>query len=163
MLRIARARVPEATFHAASLTRATIPPCDAVVAIGEVVSYVPTSLGAFFRRVHDALEPGGVFIFDFMESAERRTYAARIFGGSDWHMILRADLDAAGRTLTRRLTMFRKVGKEYRRSRETHRVTLRSRQDVRKMLVSAGFTVKMRCSYGGYRLLPGDVTVVARR
>ena len=163
MIRLARARVPEGRFRVASLLSARVPPCVAVTAIGEVVSYVSANLRPFFRRVHAALEPGGLFIFDFMESAERRTYRTKSFDGPDWALVSHADVDAAGRTLTRRMTMFRKVGKEYRRSQEAHRVRIRNRQEIAGALKDAGFSVRVGRSYGRYRLLPGDVAVIAQK
>jgi len=163
MIRLARAKAPDAIFRLGSLTRAKIPRCDAAIAIGEVVSYVSASPRPFFTRVHDALEPGGLFIFDFMESAKGRTYAGKSFGGRDWELIVRAEVDAAGRTLTRRMTLLRNVGGKYRRSRETHRVTIRSRHEVKAALEAAGFSVAMSRAYGRYRLLRGDVAVVARK
>ena len=75
----------------------------------------------------------------------------------------RADANPAGTILTRRITVFRKIGREYRQSRETHRVRIYSREDVGEALSAAGFVFRMRRSYGSYRLLPGDVAVVAVR
>jgi SAM-dependent methyltransferase len=163
MIKLARKKAPKASFRLASLTRATIPRCVAVVATGEVVSYVSASLRPFFRRVYEALEPGGLLIFDFMESAKRRTFAGKSFGGRDWAMIVRADVDAASRILTRRMTILRKAGTTYRRTRETHHVQLRSRTEMTDALEAAGFKVRMSRSYGRYRLLPGDVAVVAQK
>jgi SAM-dependent methyltransferase len=166
MIRLARARVPDASFTVASLTRARIPTCDAAVAVGEVVTYVPGGLPAiarFFRRVYRALRPGGVLLFDFIESAERRTYPPKSRGGSDWAIVLRADFDERTRVLSRRMTMFRKSGGSYRRSAETHRVRVYSREEIAGALRDAGFTVRMRRSFGRVRLIAGDVAVVAVR
>lgn len=163
MIKLARAKAPEATFRRGSLTRTKIPRCDAVIAIGEVVSYVSSSLHPFFVRVYDALERGGVFIFDFMESAERRTYANKSFEGTDWAIILRAAVEDEGRTLTRRMTLLRNVGGKYRRRHETHRVRLRTCQEVREALEDVGFKVTLRRAYGRYRLMPGDAAIIARK
>jgi SAM-dependent methyltransferase len=163
MIALARAKTPEAVFRVGSLARAKIPRCDAAIAIGEVVSYVASSLGPFFKRVSAALAPGGVFIFDFMASAKGRTYAAKSVGGRDWAMIIRAEANGGGRTLTRRMTLLRNVGGRYRRSRETHCVTIRTKDEVRAALMNAGFTAAMSRSYGRYRLLRGDVAVVAKK
>src|SRR5438445_4603040 len=125
-----RARVPRAAFRVASLTSAPIPPCAAIVALNEVVSYVPeprrrlTALGRFFARAYAALRPGGLLVFDFIASAEGRTYAGKSRSGADWAVAVRADVDRAGRVLTRHITTFRKIDGEYRTSRETHRVRL---------------------------------------
>ncbi len=66
MVGISRTRVPEATFRAASLFEADIPPCNAVTAVGEVFNYRFDSandgdraLVRLFGRVYDALIHGG--------------------------------------------------------------------------------------------------------
>jgi SAM-dependent methyltransferase len=164
MVRLARAKAPAARFRVASLTSARIPRCKAVIAIGEVIAYVPgrtVTLGRFFRRVRAALDAGGVLIFDFIESASHRTYPLKSLGGPDWAMVSRATVDAAGRLLTRRMVVVRKAGHRYRRSDETHRVRIYGRHVMRATLARAGFSVRMSKSYGRYRLMAGDVAVVA--
>ena len=172
MIRLARAKVPEATFRVASLTEARLPRCDAVVAIGEVVTYVrgrdvgtrlPAPLRTFFSRVHDALEPGGLFIFDFIESGVRRTYPPKSHSGRGWVIAVQAELDRPRRVLTRRIITIRKAGRQYRRTQEFHRVRIYSRRAVAKALADAGFTASMSRSYGRYRLMPGVVAVIAKR
>jgi SAM-dependent methyltransferase len=165
MIRLARRNAPGARFRVASLAGARIPPCDAAIAIGEVISYVGSwrTLVRFFRRVRDALAPGGLFLFDFIESADRRTYSPKSRGGKDWVLVARADLSDSGRVVTRHLTMFRKVGGQYRRSREVHRVHIYPRETIAAALADAGFTAELRRSFGGYRLMHGDVAVIAER
>jgi SAM-dependent methyltransferase len=172
MVQLARSKVPEATFRVRSLTDARLPPCGAVVAIGEVISYVPAgpagidlpaALRRFFSRVHDALKPGGLFIFDFIESAKLRTYEAKSKSGRGWVIAAHAELDAGGRTLTRRLITIRQIGRQYRRSQEIHRVRLYTRRAVARALAAAGFTSSMSRAYGRYRLMAGDVAVVATK
>ena len=172
MLQLARAKVPAAIFRARSLTDARLPSCAAVVAIGEVIDYVPAdgrgielppALRRFFVRVHDALKPGGLFIFDFIESAARRTYQARSKGGRGWVIAAHAEVDARGRVLTRRLVTIRRIGRQYRRAQETHRVRIYTRGAVARALAAAGFTASMSRSYGRYRLMAGDVAVIARK
>src|SRR5262249_37368542 len=90
MIRIAPPRVPDGTCRVGSLTGAALPRCVAVISIGEVVSYVPEPsaapmrLASFFARVRRALLPGGLFVFDFLESAAGRTYDRKVRHGSDW-------------------------------------------------------------------------------
>lgn len=176
MVRIARANAPGATFKAGSLATAKIPRCAAIVAIGEVVSYiteVPPKANAttkarrheeglrqFFRRAAAALEPRGLLIFDFMESAEGRTYEARGRAGEDWAIVMRST--ASGRILTRDMTIFRKIGREYRRSREIHDVRLYRRQEMAAALRRTGFTaLSMRRSFGRVRLIRWDLLAIA--
>jgi SAM-dependent methyltransferase len=165
MIRIARAHAPRARLRTASLTDARIPSCDAVIAVGEVVTYVrgglPT-LSRFFRRAHDALRPGGMFVLDFIESARGRTYPTKTKAGAGWAIAVRADYAAASRILTRRMTMSRRVGRRTRRSRETHRIRIYSRREIRSALTRAGFgAITMKPAFGGYRLMRSDVAVVA--
>jgi SAM-dependent methyltransferase len=167
MIRLARRHAPRARFTVASLADAAVPRCHAVVSLGEVVTYVRGGLPAlsrFFARVHDALEPGGLFVFDFMASATGRTFATTVREGEGWSMAVSADYDRASRTLSRRMTIVRCIGGRTRRSRETHRVHIHSRREIRTALARAGFRdVAMTRAVGGYRLLKGDVAVVSRR
>ena len=172
MLQLARRKVPEATFRRQSLTDLRVPRCAAVVAIGEVIDYVPAgaskaglpaSLRRFFARAHDALEPGGLLIFDFIESAAKRTYQAKSKAGPDWVIAAHAELDDAGRTLTRRLVTIRRIGRQFRRSQESHGVRIYPRREVGEALAAAGFTTRMSRAYGRYGLMSGDVAVIASK
>src|SRR5262252_7117964 len=165
MIRLARQRAPRARFRLAAIERSRLPACDGVIAIGEIVSYQPGGVPAlrrFFRRVHEALRPGGIFIFDFIESAAGRTYAAKSFGTDDWTLGARATFDPLRSTLTRRIVVARRVGRRVRRATEIHRVRVYPRAAVGRALIGAGFSVHMSRSYGRYRLMAGDVAVIAR-
>jgi SAM-dependent methyltransferase len=170
MIRLARAKAPDARFRVASLIDARIPRCDAVIALGEVIAYVtssractglPMALRQFFRRVHQALKPGGLFLFDFIESAERRTYPVKTHGAREWAIAVTADVDSSGRILTRRMITLRRLQRQYRSSREVHHVRIYGRRAIAEALTREGFTATMSRSYGRYRLMAGDVAVVA--
>jgi SAM-dependent methyltransferase len=172
MIQLARRKVPEARFRVASLADARLPRCNAVIAIGEVITYVPArgagpelphALRAFLRRGHDALEPGGVLIFDFIESGARRTYPVKSRSGRNWVIAAQATLDPSGTILTRRIVTIRKVGRQFRRTQEYHRVRIYSRRAVARALTAAGFTSTMSRSYGRLPWLPGNVVVVAKK
>jgi SAM-dependent methyltransferase len=172
MIALARANAPKARFRVAALTEARIPRCAAVVSVGEVITYVPAGdpgselprgLRVFFSRVHAALISGGVFIFDFLDSGKRRTYPPTSRGGGDWVMASQASLDRSGRVLTRRIVTIRNVGRQFRRSQETHVVRIYSRGAVARALAAAGFSSQMSRSYGHFRLKPGGVAVIAEK
>src|SRR3954454_1896686 len=61
MIRLARRREPRATFEVGSFVDAVIPPCEVIIAIGEVFGYAargtdgPAPLDSLFARWHDAL------------------------------------------------------------------------------------------------------------
>jgi SAM-dependent methyltransferase len=164
MIRIARDTAPGARFRVARLEQARLPPASAVIAVGEIVTYVPDGLAAlqrFFHRVRRALRPGGVLVFDFIESAERRTYRRKVFEGDDWKMVLSASTNRSGRVLTRRMTLQRRIDGRYRQSTESHRIRIYARDEMAAALTAAGFRFETRRSFGRYRLIAGDRLVVA--
>src|SRR5918995_6203519 len=83
MIEISRERVPEAEFSVGSLFEAEIPPCVAVTALSEVLNYLfdaeneEQGLGRLFRRVYDALDPGGLFVFDALGPGQVRPGARK--------------------------------------------------------------------------------------
>ena len=166
MIRLARANAPAVQFRVAAIERLRPPSCDAVVAVGEIVNYVSGGLPMlqrFFRRVHAALRPGGVFAFDFIESAAGRTFSARSFGGADWALAAHATFDRARKLLTRRIVVVRTIGSRVRRATEIHQVRVYGRAQIRRALEHAGFSVTISRSYGRYRLMTGDAAVIATR
>jgi SAM-dependent methyltransferase len=172
MIRLARKNAPGATFRIGMLGTIRIPRCHAIVAIGEVVNYLTgraghaasdrhrARLSRFFSRAARALTPGGVMLFDFMESAQGRTYQSRCKSGDGWTMVSTARV--RGRILTRDIATFRKAGRMYRRSYEVHRVLLLDRAELITALRRAGFSVTIRRSIGPVKLIRGDAVVMAK-
>jgi len=165
MIELARKRAPKARFINASFLRAKLPTCDAVTAIGECFNYTfdrgnnMKELARLFRRVHDALRPGGVCIFDIAEPgrALRRAHAL----GKDWAILFEAE--ATHDLLIRRMTCFRQIGELYRRSQETHRLRLYRSFDIAAELRSAGFAVRVLRAYGRMPLPSGNAAFVATK
>jgi len=165
MIELARKRAPAARFIQASFLSAKLPPCDAVTALGEIFNYTfdgcnsRRQLARFFRRAHEALRPGGIFIFDIAEPGRelRRAHAE----GKDWAILFSAE--ASRDILVRRMTAFRKVGKLYRRSQETHRLRLYRSSDLAAELRRAGFSVRMLRAYGRMPLPSGNAAFVATK
>lgn len=171
MIGIARGRVPDADFRVGSLFGADLPPCDAVTALGEVLNYLfdPSNDGRMpvrlFRRVYDALTPGGIFIFDIAEPGQVAPGATtRGFAeGEDWAVLIEKEEDRERATLTRRITTFRKAGKHYRRADEVHRQRLYEAADVAEELRRVGFGVRTMRGYGRYDLPKAHAAFVARK
>ena len=73
LLNIAKERVPTAHFRQESILKAELPPCAAVAAIGECFNYLfdedntEQALYALVRSIHEALDPGGLLLFDVAE------------------------------------------------------------------------------------------------
>jgi SAM-dependent methyltransferase len=171
MLALAAKRVPRAEFRRESFISADLPACLAVTAIGEVFNYVidrrnrGQRLLTVIGRVYEVLCPGGLFLFDLAEpgrvlgSGSQRGYSE----GSGWACLYSAEEDRRRKTLTRTITSFRKVGEDYRRHREVHRLRLYPRGEVAAQLRSVGFHVRTLSGYGRFRFPAGWVAFIARK
>jgi len=171
MVEIARKKVPEAEFRVGSLFEVEIPRCEAVTAISEVLNYLfdPESenlgLGRVFRRVYDALTPGGVFVFDVLGPGQVPPGTrAKGFGmGEDWAVLSEREEDAGRGTMERRIVSFRRVGEHYRRTDEVHRVRLYDPEELAAELERAGFRVRTMRAYGDLPLERGHTAFVAHK
>ena len=170
MIRLAHKRAPGAKFRVGSFLSAPLPLCDAVTAIGECVNYAFDRIGGkralaeFFHRMHDALRPGGVFIFDIVEpGAADGAPQRRFLEGPDWALLLEVQEDRRRKTLTRRIVSFRRMGKLYRRSEETHLLHLYSGSELLAELSRAGFEARLLGGYGRFRFAPAHVGFLARK
>lgn len=170
MLALAKKKTSKARFQKASLFRVKFPLCDAVTALGECLNYQFDShdaaeLKALFARVYEALRPGGVFVFDVLQpGAQKGANPSKTFSeGNDWAILVEKEEDTTRHQLTRRMTMFRKVGTYYRRSTETHVVQLYKAADIARELRQIGFRVKLIRGYGEMKFRPAHVGFVAAK
>ena len=169
MIRMARKAAPEARFVTASLLRFELPDCDAVVSIGECVNYTfdadnsRATLTRLFQRVYDALHPGGLFLFDFAEPGQfpGEVHSRKYVLGPDWAVLREATEDRRRRLLIRRIVSFRRVGKLYRRTEETHAARLYQAGDVLAALRRTGFRARVVRRYGTLRLRTAHAGIVA--
>ncbi len=148
MVALARRRVPGASFEVGDAAEVALPGCSAVTAIGEVFCYAvqaPRDLAPMLARIHEALEPGGLLLFDVAVRgrAPEETHSER--SGPDWRVEATAHED--GNVLVRTIDTWRTVDGVERHAREVHRLCLFDADEVEAMLVAAGFTVER---LGGY-------------
>lgn len=165
MIAIARRRAPEGRFLRAALNDADLPPCVAVTAVGEILSYSGIGDG-LLERVRAALAPGGLVLFDVAtpgrEPEPRRTWHE----GDGWVVCLDAREESAEGRLTRRIATFTRDGDGgWRRSDETHTLTLHDPVELVGRLRDAGFrdAQVVRDGYGSGFQLPQGVAVIAAR
>ncbi len=171
MLKLARKRVPQARFVKQSFLKMRLPQCAAVTAIGECFNYLfdksnnKGKLFQFFSRVHEALSPGGVLIFDVVEpgSVSGARPSLRHSLGKDWAILVQVEEDLRKHVLTRRMTTFRRTGKFYRRDEEIHRCQLYEGSELAGELRRLGFKVRRLRGYGTFRLYKNRVGFVARK
>src|SRR5215208_4140072 len=171
MIELSRNRVPEAEFSVGSLCEVEIPRCQAVTAVNEVLNYLfdaeneERGLGRLFRRVHDALVPGGVFVFDVLGPGQvpSGTRARGFRVGAAWTVLADREEDVERGTMERRIVSFRKAGEHYRRDDEVHRVRLYDPSELSAELSSAGFEVRTMHAYGDYSLGENHAAFEARK
>lgn len=170
MLNLARKKAPQAQFQQASLLRVKIPQCDAITSIGECLNYQFdehgfTEIKELFACIYQAIRPGGIFIFDLAEpgyvigSNPQKTYSE----GEDWAILLEKEEDRQSNTLTRTMTVFRKVGNFYRRSEEIHKVQLYKNAEIATELEKVGFQVTVIRGYGELKFKNGQVGFIATK
>jgi SAM-dependent methyltransferase len=169
MLDLAHVNAPRGQFTLGSWADFEIPPCDAVIAINEVLNYMDpgTTLKTIertFGRVFKALWPGGIFMFDMAGPGRLPDHAEHTstYVGDDWATIVTAVEDKKG-VLTRDITTMRKVEGGIRISEEQHKQRLISSTKVQEMLRKAGFRVRLAQGYDGDRAFPGHSVFIARR
>ena len=169
LIELARTVAPEATLHVGSLYDADLPPCDAVMALGEVLSYIqpgtsPPSLDIVFGRIAAALRPGGLLIFDVMIRDDPPMRYRSSTAGEDWAVLVDLSEDDAQERITRDIITFREVAGGYRRSEEQHVQRVVSREAVEDALGEAGFTaIRTTTQYGAHPLAPRRLAFIAQR
>lgn len=172
MVKLAKKRAPKAQFHVGSFVEAELPSCVAVSACGEILNYLfdrkntEAGLERIFRRIHAALVPGGLFVFDVALPGRAPGGQVRNYReGEDWACCFEATEDQRTRILTRRITTFRQLPgrKLFRRSQEIHRLRLLDRDKLDQWLRAAGFATRTVSQYGSFEFPPGYVGFVAKK
>jgi SAM-dependent methyltransferase len=160
LLSIARRVAPKASFVNASVYDAEIPACEAIIALGEPLTYhaegvdAERLVGGFFQRASDVLPAGGLLIFDVIELGEPSLSGRFWSSGDDWAVLANNTEDQNARTLVRCIETFRRVDRLYRRGREIHRVRLFDTPALLRRLATCGFTAETATAYGSQRLGP---------
>jgi SAM-dependent methyltransferase len=171
MIALARPRVPQGEFRQGSFLAARLPPCVAVTSLGECFSFLfdphntEPELVKLFRRIYDALRPGGLLVFDVAGPGRVPGHGLqkKCFEGEDWAVLVTTEEDRQRKHLTRRITSFRKVGKSYRRDEEVHHLRLYTRSELAGQLRGVGFRTRFLRGYGAHRFPPGWFGVLARK
>jgi SAM-dependent methyltransferase len=169
MIEIARRVAPDADFMVASAHAVTIPRCVAVTAVGEGISYLADEspvldIEKLLYRISDALVPGGLLIFDIVETssdAPMRYEGAR--EGPDWKAVVQVHEDPTCRLLTRTIDIIRRSGTEARHTVEVHRLRTFDSQELTLLLATAGFEVQVTRRYVTVDLAPQRLGFVARK
>jgi len=172
LLAIARNAAPGARFEFGSVYDVALEPCEAILALGEPLTYhgpdvdADARLRTFFERAARALAPGGLMIFDLIEAEGAPLDARGWLSGDDWAILYETREDRAARRLTRVIETFRRPSADaigYRRAREVHEARTFETRDVTQWLERAGFSVEVADRYGAYALAPRRQAFFASR
>lgn len=169
-LELARRAAPLAEFRQASAYDVALDGCDAILAIGEGLTYhAPTEdaearLRSFFGNASRALKSGGLMVFDLIETGDESLSGRAWKAGPAWAVLSAAAEDSELMQLTRTIETFREVGDgSYRRRSEVHHVRLFERSAVSSWLDQAGFDVETANAYGSFALPRRRVAFYATR
>lgn len=154
MIALARETAPQARFAVGAFDAVHIPPCQAIVAMGEVLNY------GTFEGVRSLIAKvkTKVLLFDIAERGAYPPYDERRVEGDDWSVIAIKESD--GEQLTRRILTFHADGDTMRRTEEVHTLELYGREEMKALLREHGFRVQVRRSYGTRRLPKGHAVYV---
>lgn len=154
MIALAREHGGQAVFEVGAFETVDIPPCAAIVAMGEILNY-----GTFEAvRKLIARATTKLLVFDVAERGTYPPYDESRVEGIDWNVIAIKESD--GTHLTRRVLTFRAHGETMRRTEEVHTLELYDRAAIRALLREHGFRVQVRRSYGTRRLPNGHAVYV---
>ncbi|HVE81164.1 MAG TPA: class I SAM-dependent methyltransferase [Candidatus Dormibacteraeota bacterium] len=83
MINLARASHPQAKFEVADITEYDIPACDVVLAFASLLHVSPAELEDIFRRLSQAISPGGIVLLSLKEGKgsqwKEDEYGKRLF------------------------------------------------------------------------------------
>ena len=118
-------------------------PVDWVFCGLDSVNYVlePADCAETMRRVCQALNPGGVFIFDLDTPEKLRAMDGQVFldEDDDVYCVWRGEFDEESRICTFGMDLFQRRGKVWHRSQEEHREYAYELAQVEDYLRQAGF------------------------
>jgi SAM-dependent methyltransferase len=169
MLDLARAALGEsADLRQLTVPGDPLPPADAVVSVGHVLSYLPdaAAIETALAAAADALRPGGVLAVDILDLDYGRIRAGeRPFARveEDWAIITEFSAPAPDR-FVRDITTFVSDGAGgWRRSQERHENVLVDTSRIPALLAGSGVRAVVGTSFGAAELPAGLRAVTGRK
>ena len=168
MLELARSTAPEAKVRQLVLPDDPIPPADAIVSVGHVLSYLPdaAAIDRALVAIAGTLRPGGVLAIDLSDlswNAARRDATQHSFVHDDWALVTRFSQPAADRFVREMTTFVRNDDGSWRRDDERHDNVLVDTARVPSLLGDHGVDATVRDSFGDETLPPGLKAIVGRK
>ena len=134
---------PRPRFFCQSMERLTLPErVDAVVCCLDSVNYVlkPEKLQRAFRRVYEALEPGGLFLFDADTPEKLESMDGQVFIDETQEEFIVWRGEYRRRVCSFWMDIFRRRGQLWERGGELHREYAYTMAQLEDYLQEAGFT-----------------------
>lgn len=146
---------PRPRFFCQGMERLRLPqPVDACVCCLDSVNYVlqPKKLQRAFRRVWEALAPGGLFLFDADTPEKLTAMDGQVFldETEEEYCVWRGEYSPRRRVCTFWMDIFRREGETWRRGGELHEEYAYTMDELEGYLLQAGFTHIKR--YGELKL-----------
>ena len=164
MIQVAKMKSPSTKFTCASFADAIIPTCAAVTSLGEPLNYLNSGrlIEKTIKNVYAALRKNGLFIFDARHPpAQPVAPINHVRSADDW--FCHALIEETPHQLVRHITTFRRIGDQFQRDREIHRLKLYSKQKMLVWLRETGFRVRTFGGYGDYQLTKRQSVFVCRK
>ena len=168
MLALARETAPGADVHPLVLPEHPLPKCDAVVAVGHVLSYLSgeAAIERALVAAADALRPGGVLALDlcdlrYGELRREEPNSSRV--GDDWAIITRFSLARPNLFVREIASFLPNEDGTWRRDDERHENVLVDTTAVPALLKEHGVEARVRESFGDEKLPEGLVAIVGRK
>lgn len=119
-------------------------PVDAVICCLDSINYLtrPADCQKTFRRVYDALCPGGLFVFDINTPCKLRSLDGQVFldETDDAYCVWRTEFDEKRRLCFYGMDIFQRAGAVWHRSCEEHVEYAYEPQELAAWLHEAGFS-----------------------
>ena len=169
MLELAREVAPEAEdVRQLVLPDDPIPPADAIVSVGHVLSYLPDApaVDRGLVAVAEALRPGGVLAIDLcdLEWAEARRGDRSVgWAGEDWAVVTEFSIPSPDRFVRQMAAFIRNDDGSWRRDDERHDNVLVDTQLVPALLERHGVHATVANSFGDETLPVGLRAIVGYR
>ena len=168
MLELARRQAPNVDLRLLVLPDDAIPPADAIVSVGHVLSYLhdESAIRRALRAICGALRPGGVLALDIcdLQWGETRRNAPPFASVNDeWVLVTRSSAPAPNRFVREMTTFIRGDDGAWRRDDERHDNVLIDTSYVPELLREYGVDATLGSSFGGEDLPTGLVTIIGQR
>jgi len=170
MLELARRHAPGAQDIAElRLPGDAVPPADAIVSVGHVLSYLDdeASLDTALVALADALRPGGVLAIDLCDLrwgvARKKHPPVLVRQGDGWMIVTEISVPAPDHFVREMTTFVMNPDGSWRRDDERHDNVLVDTARIPALLRDHGIDASVVPSFGAEQLPVGLVAVVGRR